>query len=266
MRITALLTCHNRRALTLTCVGRLLRQELPAGAHLGVVLVDDGSTDGTADAVRGAFPEVRVLEGPGNLYWCGGMRVAWSEAASSDPDYYLLVNDDTVIDDQAVRTLLELAGGPEQRVIAVATIADEKTGQVNYGAVSDKTGLLGPSDEGDCDTFNANCVIVTRGVFRELGMFHGAYTHAMGDTDYGIQARRRGISIRKSDRFLGTCGSNAVTGTWRDKTLPRLRRLKLLQQPKGLPFPEWRVFTRRNYGRRWLYYTVSPFLRILAGR
>lgn len=266
MRVTALLTCHNRRALTLTCVERLLHQDLPIGTRLHVVLVDDGSTDGTADAVREAFPAVRVLEGPGNLYWCGGMRVAWREAAASDPDYYLLVNDDTVIEKDAVKNLLELAGGPAERVIAVATIADKDTGEVNYGAVSDKTGLLGPSDKGECDTFNANCVIITREVFREQGIFHGAYTHAMGDTDYGIQARKLGISIRKSDRFLGTCGSNAVSETWRDPSLPRRRRMQLLQHPKGLPFKEWLVFTRRNYGWRWPYYTLSPILRILAGK
>jgi GT2 family glycosyltransferase len=266
MHITALLTCHNRRALTLTCLERLLSQELPTGACLSVVLVDDGSSDGTADAVCKAFPGVRVLKGPGNLYWCGGMRVAWQEAAASDPDYYLLINDDTVIVKHAVENLLRLAGEPQERVIAVATIADEKTGKVNYGAVNNKFGILGPIDETECDTFNANCVIIPRVVYKELGIFHEAYTHAMGDTDYGIQAKRRGINIRKSNIFLGSCGSNSVTGTWRDRSLPRLHRLQLLQQPKGLPFAEWRVFTMRNHGIYWPYYIISPFLRILAGR
>jgi GT2 family glycosyltransferase len=266
MRIIALLTCHNRRALTLSCLERLLHQGLPTEASLSVILVDDGSSDGTADAVRESFPEVRVMRGPGNLYWCGGMRVAWKEAVVSDPDYYLLVNDDTLIVDNAVKKLLELAGAPSERVIAVATIADDTSGEVNYGAVNLKAGLLAPSDKADCDTFNANCVIVTRKVYQELGIFHASYTHAMGDTDYGIQARRQGIAIRKSDSFLGTCGSNAVTLTWRDSSLPRRKRLQLLQQPKGLPFREWIVFCRRNYRWRWPYYTFSPILRILAGK
>ncbi len=266
MRITALVTCFNRRALTLKCLDRLLHQDLPAGVSLGVVLVDDRSADGTAAAVRLAYPEVRVIDGPGDLYWCGGMRVAWREAAVSDPDYYLLFNDDTAIEKTAVGDLLELAGGPAARVIAVATIADETTGEANYGASNLKSGVVGPSEEAECDTFTANCALVTRQVYRELGMLHGAYTHAMGDTDYGIQATRRGIQIRRSTEFLGTCGSNPVAGTWRDRTLPRRRRLRLLQQPKGLPLGEWLVFTRRNYGWRWPYFLVSPFLRILAGR
>ncbi len=265
MDITALITCHNRRDLTLVCLGRLVDQVLPVGVSLSIILVDDGSSDGTADAVRKSFPEVQLIEGSGNLYWCGGMRVAWREAAVSDPDYYLLVNDDTILEEHAVKTLLDLSGEPTERVIAVATIADEKTGLVNYGGVIHRSGVLGPSENGACDTFTANCVIIPRAVFQKVGMLHAAYTHSMGDIDYGLQASRRGVRINKSATFLGTCGSNAITGTWRDRTIPRLRRLQLLQQPKGLPFNEWCTFTQRNYGWRWPYYTVSPFLRILAG-
>jgi GT2 family glycosyltransferase len=266
MRITALLTCHNRRVLTLSCLERLLSQELPAGACLSVVLVDDGSLDGTADAVCKAFPEVRVLKGPGNLYWCGGMRVAWQEAAISDPDYYLLINDDTMIAEHAVEILLKLAGEPQERVIAVATIADEKTGKVNYGGVNNKFGILGPTDKAKCDTFNANCVIIPRAVYKELGIFYHAYTHAMGDTDYGIQATLRGILIQKSSEFMGSCSSNTVSLTWRDRSLSRRRRWQLLQHPKGLPLREWFTFCRRNYGCLWPYRLMSPILRILAGR
>ncbi|WAC20443.1 glycosyltransferase family 2 protein [Luteolibacter sp. SL250] len=266
MLITALVTCYNRRVLTLACLERLSHQSLPEGATLDVVLVDDGSSDGTAQAVRQAFPGVEIIPGSGNLFWCGGMRVAWKHAAVSDPDYYLLFNDDTALEGNALRHLLELAGPPTERVIAVASIADEGTGEINYGGVSLKRGMLAPDDETECDTFTANCALVPRAVFQELGMLHDAYTHAMGDTDYGIQARKRGILIRKSGEFLGTCGTNAVEGTWRDRSLPRLKRLELLQRPKGLPFPEWLVFTRRNFGWKWPYYALSPMIRILAGR
>lgn len=266
MQVTALLTCHNRRALTLTCLERLLHQDLPAETQLHVVLVDDGSTDGTADAVREAFPAVRVLEGPGNLYWCGGMRVAWREASLADPDFYLLLNDDTIMCHEALSRLLVLAGGPGERVIAVGTILDTETGLVNYGAVHSVKGLLSPADLEEGHTFNANCVVVTRAVFQELGMFHHGYTHAMGDTDYGIQATIRGILIRKSGKFVGSCDSNPVNLTWRDRNLSRKRRWQLLQHPKGLPFKEWCTFCRRNYGILGPYRLISPMLRILAGR
>ncbi|MFD2255853.1 glycosyltransferase family 2 protein [Luteolibacter algae] len=264
--MTALITSHNRRNHTLTCLERLYGQILPAGTHLGVILVDDGSNDGTADAVQKQFPQVRVIKGSGNLYWCGGMREAWKAAAPDDPEYYLLLNDDTHLREDALNRLLKIVISPDSRIIGVATIADDLTGEVNYGAVHNSKGLLRPSDSENGDTFNANCVVVPRAVFKELGILHHTYTHAMGDTDYGIQATRRGIVIKKSSEFLGTCGSNPVTGTWRDKTLPRIQRLRLLQQPKGLPFREWVVFCKRNMGWKWPYTSISPFLRILVGR
>lgn len=266
-QIAVLITCFNRRELTLACLQRLFSQELPEGTNLSVTLVDDGSMDGTGAGVREEFPEVTVLEGDGSLYWCGGMRKAWAHAAESDPDYYLLLNDDTVLEVDAVSDLLKITGPPVSRKIAIAAIKDPVSQKITYGGVLD-TGGKAPVDGPPhrCDTFNANCVLVTRSVYEELGMFHHAFTHAMGDTDYGYQATKRGIKLLQSGRPLGTCSQNPVERTWRDRSLPRLKRFKILQSPKGLPFWEWMDFNRRNTGWKWPYYTVSPILRILLGR
>ena len=59
MRITALLASHNRRPKTLACLSSYFAQEVPDDVTLSAVLVDDGSTDGTADAVRERFPAPR---------------------------------------------------------------------------------------------------------------------------------------------------------------------------------------------------------------
>ncbi len=51
-----------------------------AGLELSVYLVDDGSSDGTGDAVRQAYPSVSVIRGDGTLFWNRGMRKAWEDA------------------------------------------------------------------------------------------------------------------------------------------------------------------------------------------
>jgi GT2 family glycosyltransferase len=266
-QIAVLMTCFNRRELTLACLRRLYSQELPERANLCVTLVDDGSTDGTGAGVKEEFSEVIVLEGDGNLYWCGGMRKAWAHAAESDPDYYLLLNDDTMLVDGALSELLELCGESSDRNIAVASVVDPITGLASYGGVCLGSGMAIPTGNPvECDTFNANCVMLTRSVYGEMGMFHSVYTHAMGDTDYGFHATKRGIRILASGRFLGSCELNVGRDVWRDRSLPRMQRLKALQSPKGLPFREWMEFNRRNSGWKWPYYTVSPILRILLGK
>src|SRR4051794_17710906 len=95
MYIAVLITCFNRRKKTLACLQRLEQQRLPEKAKLEIFLTDDGSSDGTAEAVRERFPYVRLYRGTGSLYWAGGMRRTWGFARLYDPDYYLLLNDDT---------------------------------------------------------------------------------------------------------------------------------------------------------------------------
>lgn len=266
MIIHILITCHNRRAQTLSCLRRLATQDA-CGAELRYVVVDDGSSDGTADAIAKEFPGVHILEGDGSLYWCGGMRLAWAEAAKDDPEYYLLLNDDTELFSGALEKLVQISQSPDALVIAVAAIGDPTTGKIAYGGQRRKLGLVPTSGKPErCDTFNANCVLVSRAVYRKLGIFHHGFTHGMGDFDYGFQATRRGISVIQTGDLVGTCKTNPTEGTWGDRSLPRLRRLRLLESPKGLPFKEWFTFIVRNNGWRSPYYIFSPIIRILLGK
>jgi len=72
MKIFVVLTCFNRRETTLEFLRCMGRQILPCGVDLGYVLVDDGCTDGTSEAVRKEFPGLEIVKGDGTLYWCGG--------------------------------------------------------------------------------------------------------------------------------------------------------------------------------------------------
>ncbi|MFM2199534.1 MAG: hypothetical protein RLZZ505_2966 [Verrucomicrobiota bacterium] len=266
MRIAVLLTCHNRREKTLQCLRSLAAQTLPDGMHLETWLVDDGSKDGTQEAVLGEFPDTHVVRGDGSLYWCGGMRAAWREAAPSEPDFYLLLNDDTLLLPHALAGLLGITSSPRDRVIAVAAIRDPDRDEGTYGGIRIASGLVAATgDKEVCDTFNGNAVMIPDAVFRELGMLHDAYTHGMGDFDYGYQATRRGIKVMQSAEFLGECPRNPMEGSWRDRSLGRKKRLRILSSPKGLPFREWMTFNRRNAGWRWPLKTISPYVRVVLG-
>jgi GT2 family glycosyltransferase len=269
LQIAVLLTCHNRQDKTSACLRSLRKQTglVESAFKLQVFLVDDGCTDGTVKAALGIWPEANIITGDGHLYWCGGMRKAWSVATSMDPDYYLLVNDDTVLFPQAVRRLLAICPTPETPVIAVGAIRDPETGQWVYGGnQSDYDFVEGADAPRVCRTMNANCTLVPRAVYRKIGMFHHAYRHAMGDTDYGLEAGRRGIAIYESPSFVGECEPNPKAGTWHDISMPRMRRWRKLASPKGLPPKDWFNFCRRNCGAQWPRYWLSPYFRILVRR
>jgi GT2 family glycosyltransferase len=137
--IAALLTCYNRREKTLNCLQALYQQFLPAEMHLQTYLVDDASTDGTAAAVHAEYPNVHLIRGDGNLFWNGGMRRAFEAAQAADPDYYLWLNDDTLLYPQAVNTLLavfaQLASQGRDRAIVVGSTLDPDTHVPTYGGL-----------------------------------------------------------------------------------------------------------------------------------
>jgi glycosyltransferase involved in cell wall biosynthesis len=104
------MTCHNRKLKTLLTLESLFKQTLTSEIALSVYLVDDGSTDGTSEGVQQKYPQVKLFSGDGNLFWNGGMRIAFSEAMKDEPDYYLWLNDDTVLAPEALNTLLATSG------------------------------------------------------------------------------------------------------------------------------------------------------------
>jgi GT2 family glycosyltransferase len=265
-RIAALLTCHNRRDNTLACLHSLRAQSFGSLGSIEVFLVDDGSSDGTAAAVRELWPEANIIAGNGKLFWCGGMRKAWSVAAESNPDFYLLLNDDTVLFTDSIKSLLAICPTPQTATIAVGAVCDPESGDWTYGGLQSGDPFKDHADTPRlCRTMNANCALVPRTAFQTIGMFFHGYRHAMGDMDYGLVATRSGIKVVETPLFVGTCGRNAIEGTWRDKSLPRFKRFKQLLSPKGLPPKDWLYYCKRNCGSTWFRYFISPYLRVLSG-
>ena len=76
-RVIAVVLSWNRRDDTLACLRSLARVEYDP---LDVVLVDNGSNDGSVEAVRGLFPDVEVVENDDNLGYSEGMNIGMSRA------------------------------------------------------------------------------------------------------------------------------------------------------------------------------------------
>jgi GT2 family glycosyltransferase len=256
---------------TLECLARLKSQILPPGVGVTIILVDDGSTDGTAAAVADAFPDVQLIDGPGNLYWNGGMRRAFDVALEQGHDGYVLLNDDTHLESDAIGRLVRLADSLTDQgpVVVVGSTRDPQTGELSYGGwrrtsrwLRNKVERVPPGAEPrPCDTFNANCVLIGGGVAAELGSLDAGFTHGMGDFDYGFRAADAGFALWVAPGFVGTCAANPGIGLWVDKRLPLQRRWRLLLGPKGLPPREWWRYCRRHAGLGWPFLWLKPYLQ-----
>ena len=275
IKIAVLLTCFNRREKTLSCLTELFGNKVPNGCLLEVFLVDDCSEDGTAMAVGKLFPQVNLINGDGSLFWNGGMRVAFDAALAKEFDYYLWLNDDTLLYPTALKNLLEvsaqLTGEFGNAAIVVGATQDEVTGLISYGGVK-RHSLARPtsfklmptsSKPVECDTMNGNCVLIPAQIANSIGGMEPAFAHAMGDLDYGLRARAAGFTVWVAPGFVGTCSNNSPVGSFNDVTLPATVRLKKMLQPKGVPLASWRVFTQRHAGFLWPVYWLWPYTRVL---
>ena len=275
--IAALLTCHNRREYTLACLESLRAAAVP-GITVDVHLVDDGSNDGTAEAVATAYPEVEINRGSGDLFWGLGMRFAFTRAVPTHPDYLLWLNDDVVLDPDALKRLLAtyaaLCAGRQPLSVVVGSTRDPQTGATTYGGVRRTSrlrrmafALVTPTDTPQsCDTMNGNVVLIPRSVYSVVGNIDVRFPHAMGDTDYGLRARSAGCQVFLAPGHVGTCSGNPRAGTSRDETLSRRQRLRKVVSPNELPVAEWVAICRRHGGPLWPVLVLSPYVRLIVGR
>lgn len=270
------MTCHNRREKTLYCLEKLFKQVLKLEVSIQVYLLDDGSTDGTTEAVLAIYPEVKIFKGNGRLFWNGGMRFVFSEAFNTGYDYYLWLNDDTMLECDALQNLLAthhfLAKQDKPNSIVVGSTRDLVTGELTYGGVVRssfwhplKFKLVKPNEMLQMSvTMNGNCVLIPHVVAKNVGTLDDAFTHAMGDYDYGLRAEKLGCLVWVAPGYAGTCSRNFSDKSWTDPKLPFCEQLKKLGQPKELPLLEWKIFAKRHAGMFWFVYWLFPYMRIVA--
>jgi len=246
------MTVHNRKDATLRCLERVFSQGF---SSLEVYLTDDGCTDGTREAISEEYPQVRIIDGNGNLFWNMGMRKAWAEAAKSGYDFYLWLNDDTYLYDGAIKSLLEESSLHEGKAIIVgATCAEGNRSVITYGGWNGGKMIEDTSTSTKCETFNGNIVLIPRAVFSLLGINTDIFRHRGGDTEYGLRAGRYGVENWVASGICGECNLHDSSPVWSNPQQPLSKRWKHFFSPLGAnPFEFFRF--------RYRYYGLFPAIR-----
>ena len=103
------------------CLEALRRQTL---AHT-VIVVDNGSVDGSNDVVREKYPEVQLLEFPNNAGFAGGVNRGIAPALVQGAAYVVLLNNDAVADEHWLEELVAVAEADETVGIVAAKIVTQ---------------------------------------------------------------------------------------------------------------------------------------------
>jgi len=273
--LAVIMACHNRRERTISCLRALRRQDIGKSICVEVYLLDDGSTDGTSDAVRGEFPDTHIIDGDGNLFWNRGMRESFSAAIQKGFDYYLWLNDDSILYDDSLGVLLNtharLKSIGHKCSIVGSAMQDPISKEFTYGGIKRHKTRLGriklervaPSNESiQCDATNGNCVLIPSSVVERVGNLDNIFQHRWGDHDYCFRSLQHGCTVWLAPGYRGVCGSNPIEGTWEDTSLPFMERIRKLNSPHAYAFSEYAIYMRRHRGPWWPAHLVWPYIKI----
>ena len=202
--IYILLPVHNRVAITLKFIDCLLQQTYE---NFQLILIDDGSIDGTSEAVKKKLKNVDIISGDGNLWWAGCLNKGfdWLEANNiSEDSIVLIINDDVIFDANFIHIGINLLKQNEKTLLLSRFRNKESGKTIETGMFADFSKLhftTATSPE------KINC-LSTRGLFlywrdiKKIGHFNSRLLpHYGSDYEYTIRAYRKGYKLVTSDQL-----------------------------------------------------------------
>ena len=277
-KIAVLITCHNRKEKTITCLESFHRAIINHEAKImfDVYIVDDGSTDGTSEEIFKHFPETNIINGSGKLYWAGGMRLAWETALIKNPDYdfFLLLNDDVILNDNFLDVQLSTHQYCINKFgrsgIYVSSTRDLNNSSISYGGtlikqkgIKVKTARINPSNIPEpCSMANANILMVPLPIVKAIGILDSRYIHQFADYDYSLLASKQGFPILVCPGYGGNC-KNDHGKDWLSSKSSLSDRINYLYSPLGLAYKEQLYYLRKNFKYQLPYYFIMLWLKTL---
>jgi GT2 family glycosyltransferase len=194
---------HNRMEFTRKCLVSLSRQTV---TEFHVVVVDDGSTDGTREMIQTQFPTVSVLRGDGNLWWTRATNLGVQYALDRGAKYLMTLNDDVLATDNFVEKMM-LWAEREPKALLGAIALDHVTGKPVYGGeiINWKRAsyihlldLLKPEEQHGLHAVThlpGRGLLIPADVIRKIGLFDAShFPQAAADHDFTHKAIRAGYS------------------------------------------------------------------------
>jgi GT2 family glycosyltransferase len=242
IRLCVVSPVHNRRELTLQCLRSLSRIDRD-GLEVRIVIVDDGCTDGTGDAIRENFPDVQIVSGTGELWYTAGTNLGVVAALKHKPDYILCINDDSIFDGRCIRRMIDCAmANPRSVVGALLLLWDQPHRVFQVAPVWDtwkggwqhwyqQTIWTVPQKPWEVEMIVGNCILYPAAVFNECGMLNPRVSAQYGDAEFTTRLRKRGWRLIIEPRARVFCQPNAphVSVTSR----PLAKQIELLFRKKS---------------------------------
>ena len=202
----------NRLEFTRDCLNSLRKQTY---GEFKVIVVDDGSTDGTYQHLKDNYPEVIILQGDGNLWWTGatnmGVRKAL-ELSASNEDYILTLNNDLVVIPEYLQELMSVAKQEKPCVVGSVSVNIKDINKVEFAGLKWNKITAKYSRPKEFETsynelsaqhlFIETDLLPGRGtlipiiLFKQIGLFDQQnFPHYAADDDFSLRSIKSGYNL-----------------------------------------------------------------------
>lgn len=183
---------HNRKYLTLGCLEHLTKTGDRQKYH--IIVIDDGSTDGTTEDINAQYPDVIVLPGDGDLWWTGAIAKGMNYADEQGAEYFIWLNDDCLPETNTLTLLIEFAQKNPDTIIAPACYPEAEDRPVFNGFVGSKEMEAQPGEVNFVDGLCGYCVLIPKAVYNKIGTPNPyKFPQYSGDDTYTLKATRSGF-------------------------------------------------------------------------
>ena len=200
---------HNRKNILEEC---LIDLRVQTYKNFKIIVVDDGSTDGTSEMLENRFPEVILVNGNGDLWWTGAINKGVITALKYNPEYILTLNDDIEIDKDYLDILVTCSQKAKNSLIGSLGVDALNADNIVYAGtkikwlhsdvedvrkkIKSNISIKSLPEIIETDCLIGKGMLIPSRVFGEIGIFDNKrFPHYAADNDFSLTAKEAGYNL-----------------------------------------------------------------------
>jgi GT2 family glycosyltransferase len=207
--LTIIIATFNRK-VKLTKVLTQINTQLNHLFKVNIIVIDDGSTDGTEAWISLYFPQVFIIKGDGNWWWTKSMNMGFKKAVEKDADFVLILNDDSEINPDYLQKLFDdYSSLPENSILGSMSISIEQFGAIEMSGTKSFNPLFLKAKQylepftilnGSHNGVKPTTTLCGRGtlipclIFDKIGFYDEKLLQYGSDDEFVLRARKHGFS------------------------------------------------------------------------
>ena len=211
-KIYIVIAVFNRLKFTKDCLESLQKQSY---RNFQVIVVDDGSTDGTYQYLKENYPEIMILQGDGNLWWTGATNLGVKKAlelSSSPDDYILTLNNDLIVADDYLAQLIHVSIQQKPCIVGSVSVNINNESKVVFAGLKWNkitAKYSKPKEFTNCynelqshnlfiqsDLLPGRGTLIPIDLFKQIGLFDEKnFPHYAADDDFSLRGRKSGLKL-----------------------------------------------------------------------